>query len=159
MEPSRCSWDFRGEMMCLQLEAQVRGIIKGMSGDRAENGTKDGALGASRLRSWATRSNQRSSMRRSSLWGGRWPRKGRCPRSQDKKVCQGERAQLRSDAAGRSQKGRLRPRDCIRRLLTLTRTAGVDADNESLAGGSPREKGRKGNGDVEQKSPFQRVLL
>lgn len=43
--------------------------------------------------------------------------------------------------------------DCIRRLLTLTRTAGGDADNESLAGGSPREKGRKGNGDVEQKPP------
>ena len=69
---------------------------------------------------------------RSSLWGGRWPRKGQCPRSQDKKVCQGERAQLRSDAAGRSPKGRLRPGDCIWRLLTLTRTAGVDADNEKL---------------------------
>ena len=33
--------------------------------------------------------------------------------------------------------------DCIRRLLTLTRTAGGDADNESLAGGSPRKGGRE----------------
>ena len=30
-----------GEMMCLQLEAQVHSIIKGVSGDRAENRTKD----------------------------------------------------------------------------------------------------------------------
>ena len=31
----------RWEMMCLQLEVQVHSIIKGVSGDRAENRTKD----------------------------------------------------------------------------------------------------------------------
>lgn len=38
------------------------------------------------------------------------------------------------------------------RLVTLTRAVGEDADTESLVGGSPREKGRRGTGDREQGS-------
>lgn len=82
-----------------------------------------------------------------------------CPGSLDEKVFQGESAQLGSGAVQKSQKRRLRTGDCTWCLATLARTAGEDADDGSLVGGSPREKGRRGTAGGEERSPFPGVLL
>lgn len=49
--------------------------------------------------------------------------------------------------------------DCIWQLVTLTRAAGVEADNESLVGRSSSEKGRRRIGDGKQRSLVQGILL
>lgn len=48
--------------------------------------------------------------------------------------------------------------DCIWQPVTLVRAAGVDADNKSLVGRTPREKGTR-TGDGKQRSLLQGVLL
>ena len=58
---------------------------------------------------------------------------------------QGQSAQLASGAAGKSQKRRLRIGDCIWRLVTLTRTVGVDADDESLVGRESKKEREERN--------------